>query len=294
MNHVIIQSLSSIFTNTSTRRACQPIFWPTTTTVTCFSIYNGWNTWINSTHLQVSMFKKQHSFLHTNHNIIQRTSSTIVCSWGSQRTRRIESETTHFSWRLQSYCSRIFRLWFNDFTIAWPILSSKWVAQWHYTPFFSILRGVWWVLGPSNPSLSYVALTLRLWMPKHHPRLLLELSYYFCNWLISDNILFLKVGLLFVILGAVLFVIAFFRARHSSHDFADRHKEAQILDSGIKTEGQDNTRIFGRPFVTAGWTVVQVTVAVAVVELGLLGLIIHQVFAFLFSFMRGLFSFILS
>ena len=93
---------------------------------------------------------------------------------------------------------------------------------------------------------------------------------------------FCKVGLLFVILGAVLYIIAFFRARHSAHDFADRHKEAQILDSGIKTEGQDNTRIFGRPFVTAGWTVVQVTVAVAAVELGLLGLIIRQVSRFFF------------
>jgi len=84
------------------------------------------------------------------------------------------------------------------------------------------------------------------------------------------------IGLLFVLLGAVLFIIAFLRARHSSHDFADRNKEAQMLDSGIKTEGQENTRIFGRPFVTAGWTVVQVTVAVAVVEIGLLGLIIRQ------------------
>jgi hypothetical protein len=100
----------------------------------------------------------------------------------------------------------------------------------------------------------------------------------------------LTVGLLFVVLGAVLFVIAFFRARHSSHDFADRHKEAQILDSGIKTQGQEGARIFGRPFVTAGWTVVQVTVAVAVVELGLLGLIIRQVCVF-FPFMcYGLFS----
>jgi cytochrome b subunit of formate dehydrogenase len=80
----------------------------------------------------------------------------------------------------------------------------------------------------------------------------------------------------------VLFIIAFFRARHSAHDFADRNKEAQLLDSGIKTEGQDNTRIFGRPFVTAGWTVVQVTVAVAVVELALLGLIIRQVLSFFF------------
>ena len=90
-----------------------------------------------------------------------------------------------------------------------------------------------------------------------------------------------------------MFVIAFLRARHSVHDFADRHKEAQLLDTGIKTEGQDNTRIFGRPFVTAGWTVVQVTVAVAVVELGLLGLIIRQVFTsfFFYSCVLDRFSF---
>ena len=36
--------------------------------------------------------------------------------------------------------------------------------------------------------------------------------------------------------------------------------------------------------MTAGWTVVQVTVAVAVVELGLLGLIIRQVCVFFFHF----------
>ena len=36
--------------------------------------------------------------------------------------------------------------------------------------------------------------------------------------------------------------------------------------------------------MTAGWTVVQVTVAVAVVELGLLGLIIRQVCDFLLCF----------
>ena len=126
---------------------------------------------------------------------------------------------------------------------------------------------------------------MRLWIPEHYPLSLLELSPYLILSLIDLQtffFIFYKVGLLFVILGAVLFVIAFLRARHSAHDFADRHKEAQILDSGIKTEGQDNTRIFGRPFVTAGWTVVQVTVAVAVVEFGLLGLIIRQVCDFSF------------
>jgi hypothetical protein len=81
-----------------------------------------------------------------------------------------------------------------------------------------------------------------------------------------------------------LFIIAFFRARHSAHDFADRHKEARILDSGIQTQGQEGTRIYGRPFVTAGWTVVQVSVVVAAAELAMLALIIRRVRIF-FSFM---------
>lgn len=92
------------------------------------------------------------------------------------------------------------------------------------------------------------------------------------------------VGLLFALLGGLLFIIAYFRARHCTHDFADRHKEARILDSGIKTKGQEGTRIFGRPFVTAGWSVVQVTVVVAAVELALLVFIIRVRFL---KFMTG-------
>jgi len=102
-------------------------------------------------------------------------------------------------------------------------------------------------------SLGYALVILRLFDPTYH-----------------------RIGLLFVVLGLLLFVIAFFRARHSAHDFADRHKEAHLLDSGIKTKGQEGTRIFGRPFVTAGWSVVQVTVVVAAIELGILVLIIQR------------------
>ncbi|KAF5326490.1 hypothetical protein D9611_000775 [Ephemerocybe angulata] len=87
---------------------------------------------------------------------------------------------------------------------------------------------------------------------------------------------FHRIGLLFAILGALLFVIAFFRARSSRHDFADRHKEASYIDGAIKTVGQDNGRVFGRPFVTAGWSVVQVAVVVGAVEIGLLVLILRH------------------
>lgn len=44
----------------------------------------------------------------------------------------------------------------------------------------------------------------------------------------------------------------------------------------IKTKGQESGRIFGRPFITAGWTVIEVTLVVALAEIGLLGLIIKH------------------
>ncbi|KAF8970668.1 hypothetical protein BDZ97DRAFT_1936991 [Flammula alnicola] len=87
---------------------------------------------------------------------------------------------------------------------------------------------------------------------------------------------FRRIGLLFAILGVLLFIVAFFRSRHSRHDFADRHKEAHSVDPGIKTVGQEGSRVFGRPFVTAGWVIVQVTIVVAAVELALLALIIRH------------------
>ncbi|KAF8999852.1 hypothetical protein BDQ17DRAFT_1400660 [Cyathus striatus] len=87
---------------------------------------------------------------------------------------------------------------------------------------------------------------------------------------------FHRIGLLFAILGGLLFGLAFLRSRHSQHDFADRHKEDDTHLKGIKTIGQDSGRIFGRPFVTAGWIVLQVTVVVAAVEITLLVLILKH------------------
>ena len=86
---------------------------------------------------------------------------------------------------------------------------------------------------------------------------------------------FFLVGLVFAILGGVLFILAFFRSRHSTHDFADRHKESYEIVQGLKTVGQENGRIFGRPFVTAGWVAVGVAVVVALAEIALLVLIIR-------------------
>lgn len=70
-----------------------------------------------------------------------------------------------------------------------------------------------------------------------------------------------------------MFILAFLRARHSRHDFADRWKEQPKYHHAIATVGQEGTRIFGRPFVTAGWIVLGVTCVVAAVEIGLLVLI---------------------
>lgn len=85
-----------------------------------------------------------------------------------------------------------------------------------------------------------------------------------------------SVGLLFAILSAILFIIAFFRSRHSTHDFADRHKHSPEIDDCILTKGQENGRIFGRPFITAGWIVIEVAVVVAFAEIVLLVLILDQ------------------
>ena len=71
----------------------------------------------------------------------------------------------------------------------------------------------------------------------------------------------------------MLYMIAFLRQRHSLHDFADNSWLHPSLQNPVKTVGQTGKRIFGRPFVTAGWIVVAVSIVVAVVEIALLVLI---------------------
>ncbi|KAJ6578817.1 hypothetical protein DFH09DRAFT_1148395 [Mycena vulgaris] len=94
---------------------------------------------------------------------------------------------------------------------------------------------------------------------------------------------FYRIGLLFAVLGAALYILAFLRSRHSRHDFADDEKsESSDTPAAahpgrfvIQTKGQENTRVFGRPFVTAGWIVIGVTAVVAGVEIGLLVLVLE-------------------
>ncbi|KAJ4484140.1 hypothetical protein C8J55DRAFT_541832 [Lentinula edodes] len=104
---------------------------------------------------------------------------------------------------------------------------------------------------------------------------------------------FYRIGLLFTILGALLFVLSFLRDRHSRHDFADTqgtktspepsqnshisyiYPDSHVPGDIIRTVGQKGTRIFGRPFVTAGWIVISVACVVLAVEIGLLVLILE-------------------
>ncbi|KAJ3985351.1 hypothetical protein F5890DRAFT_1572968 [Lentinula detonsa] len=86
---------------------------------------------------------------------------------------------------------------------------------------------------------------------------------------------FYRIGLLFTILGALLFVLSFLRDRHSRHDFADPRGTSTGRSHIVHTVGQKGTRIFGRPFVTAGWIVISVACVVLVVEIGLLVLILE-------------------
>ncbi|EPS98932.1 hypothetical protein FOMPIDRAFT_90394 [Fomitopsis schrenkii] len=85
---------------------------------------------------------------------------------------------------------------------------------------------------------------------------------------------FARIGLVYTILGVALTVMSFFRHRHSRHDFADIHRK-EPWEHARPTVGQTGKRVFGRPFVTAGWMVIAVTVIVAAVEISLLVLILN-------------------
>lgn len=87
------------------------------------------------------------------------------------------------------------------------------------------------------------------------------------------------VGLLYAILAGLLYVIAFLRARHSREDLEDDWEHDESLREedadAVLTIGQEDGRKFGRPFKTAGWFIVAVTVIVALIEIGLLILILR-------------------
>lgn len=76
-------------------------------------------------------------------------------------------------------------------------------------------------------------------------------------------------------LSALMFAISFFRARRSDRDFADATENDKVKWKNAKrTKGQDGARIFGRPFVTAGWSVLAMAAAVAGMEIACIVLIL--------------------
>ncbi|KAF8549835.1 hypothetical protein OG21DRAFT_1469509 [Imleria badia] len=87
---------------------------------------------------------------------------------------------------------------------------------------------------------------------------------------------FFKIGILFLVLSVLLLGLAYVRARHSRHDFADRTGEemAALYRRAIPTKGQEQAREFGRPFTTAGLDVLAVAVIVFAVEVALLALVL--------------------
>ncbi|KAI0742926.1 hypothetical protein C8Q80DRAFT_1191484 [Daedaleopsis nitida] len=85
---------------------------------------------------------------------------------------------------------------------------------------------------------------------------------------------FFRIGILYTVLAVLLFVITYFRQRHSRHDFADKNRNPAANIDAIKTVGETGKRNFGRPFVTAGWIVALLSLIVFVVEISLLILVL--------------------
>ena len=81
-------------------------------------------------------------------------------------------------------------------------------------------------------------------------------------------------------LAVTLAVVSYARTYYSDEDFAD-HAVPPSVRSGRELSAAaaitgSSRRVFGRPFVTAGWIVVVVTVVVLILELTILYLILHM------------------
>ena len=85
---------------------------------------------------------------------------------------------------------------------------------------------------------------------------------------------FMTAGVLFSVLASVFFIVAYVRSHHSRHGFANWKKPEGTSPRVIVTVGTEGTRVFGQPFVTAGWIVIGVSSAVGLVEITLLILIL--------------------
>ncbi|SRR5258706_8514936 len=118
-------------------------------------------------------------------------------------------------------------------------------------------------------NLSYSAVILKLFDSRFydskHPTPLRRDQH------LRPNILFSPVGLLYAILAALLLATAYLRGRHSNRDFSDQARAALESLNPLPI----TARVWGRPFTTAGWTVVQVTVIVVSVHFVLLVLLLR-------------------
>ncbi|CCA71288.1 hypothetical protein PIIN_05227 [Serendipita indica DSM 11827] len=83
---------------------------------------------------------------------------------------------------------------------------------------------------------------------------------------------FHRIGLLFSALGAVLYMCALARRRHSNLDFADQEVPQEARSPVSSLHG---SRIFGRPFRTAGNVVLLVSLLVTSTHITLFVLLFH-------------------
>ncbi|KAL1708828.1 hypothetical protein EV121DRAFT_276794 [Schizophyllum commune] len=86
---------------------------------------------------------------------------------------------------------------------------------------------------------------------------------------------FHKIGVLFAVFGVLMFCIAYYRSRHSKHDFADNNIKTGKEGRVMQTDGQHGKRIYGRPYITAGKFVVLVALLVLGLELALLIMLLN-------------------
>jgi hypothetical protein len=87
----------------------------------------------------------------------------------------------------------------------------------------------------------------------------------------------MAVGVLFSesVLSSVLFVVAYVRSHHSRQGFAGWKRPEGTSPGVVVTVGTEGTRLFGRPFMTAGWIIVGVSAVVGLVEIILFILILQ-------------------
>ena len=81
-------------------------------------------------------------------------------------------------------------------------------------------------------------------------------------------------------LGVTLAVVSYARTYYSDEDFADHAvppsaRSSRELSAAAASTGSSR-RVFGRPFVTAGWIVVVVTTVVIILECTILFLILQM------------------